>query len=80
MKRHRLELILYLLAAVIMIVRVDIWWWGSLGSRLFLGWISVPMIYQFAMFVAGYALVTALCLIIWKTGPEKEPAKIAERS
>ena len=52
--RKRREKWVYLLAAVLMIIRVDIWWWGREMPLVFLGWLSVPMLYQFGIWLAGW--------------------------
>ena len=63
-KRKKL-LVVYSLAVLLMIIRVDIWWWGEEMPMVFLGWINLPMLYQFAIWLAGYLLVIYVATRIW---------------
>jgi hypothetical protein len=47
------------LILLVMIVRVDIWWWGVDMPPVILGTFTVPMLYHLAIFLAGWALVLA---------------------
>ena len=63
--RRKKELIAYLLAAILMIIRVDFWWWDKEMPMVLFGWINVPMLYQFGIWVAGFALVIYVANFIW---------------
>ena len=62
--------VIYILSAILMIVRVDWWWWGTKIQPLYFGWFSVPMVYQLGIWIAGTALVFWLCLGVWKKADE----------
>lgn len=53
------------ISAALMIFRVDWWWWGTKIEPLMFGWLSVPMLYQLFIWLAGWALVLWICSI-WK--------------
>ena len=57
--------IVYLLAAILMIIRVDFWWWGQEMPLVLFGWLSIPMLYQFGIWVAGFLLVLYVAKYIW---------------
>lgn len=44
------------LALLLMIIRVDIWWWGDEMPPVLFGAFNLPMIYQFVLWAAGWAL------------------------
>ena len=46
-----------LLAALLMVLRVDFWWWDVPMPPILFGAINLPMLYQFGIWVAGWALV-----------------------
>ena len=46
-----------LIAAALMILRVDFWWWGVAMPPVLFDAVNLPMLYQFAIWVAGWALV-----------------------
>ncbi len=56
----------YVIAVLLMIFRVDIWWWGEDMPMILFGWINLPMLYQFGVWACGYALVIYVALKIWK--------------
>ena len=62
--RKRREKLIYVLAAVLMFIRVDLWWWGK-EMPLILGWFTVPMLYQFGIWLAGWLLVLYTARFIW---------------
>ena len=45
------------LALLLMILRIDFWWWGVAMPPVVLGAFNLPMLYQLALFLAGWALV-----------------------
>lgn len=65
MRRHWKELIVYLCAAILLVIRVDLWWWGKKIYPILLGWITIPMIYQFCIWFIGFLLVIYLCNAVW---------------
>ncbi len=64
-KRRSRERLVYVLAVILMIIRVDIWWWGKEMPLVLFGWINVPMLYQFGIWVAGFSLVLYTVKYIW---------------
>ncbi len=62
---HRKMLIVYLIAALLMFVRVDYWWWGKDMPMILFGWINLPMLYQAGIWLAGYLLVLYVATKIW---------------
>ena len=64
-KRRKRELVIYSLAIILMIIRVDLWWWGEEMPMVLFGWLNLPMLYQFAMWVVGYLLVLYTVKYIW---------------
>jgi len=71
MRKHWKEIIVYLCAAILLIIRVDLWWWGKKIYPLILDWITVPMIYQFFIWLAGFALVAYVCFALWDKDPDE---------
>jgi len=65
MSKKAIETIVYLIALVLMIIRVDFWWWGTKIYPIYGGWITVPMIYQFCIWAVGYVLVLIICKTVW---------------
>ncbi len=63
--RRKKELVVYLLAAILMIIRVDFWWWDQEMPMVLFGWINVPMLYQFGIWIAGFVLVIYVANSIW---------------
>jgi hypothetical protein len=57
--------IVYLLAAALMVLRVDLWWWGEPTPPILFGWLTAPMLYQLGVWAAGYALVIYTARVIW---------------
>lgn len=45
-----------LAALLLLIVRVDIWWWGVEMPPVLFGSLNLPMLYQFVLWLAGWAL------------------------
>ena len=64
-RRRKRELVIYSLAIILMIIRVDLWWWGEEMPMVLFGWLNLPMLYQFAMWVVGYLLVLYTVKYIW---------------
>lgn len=59
------ERIVYVIAIVLAIVRVDWWWWGWKIEPFIFGWLTLPMLYQIAIWLIGYALVVYTVLRLW---------------
>jgi len=55
-RTRRQAWIVGLLALLLMIVRVDFWWWGKDMPPILFGAVNLPMIYQFVLWGAGWAL------------------------
>ncbi|MBP8625753.1 MAG: hypothetical protein KBE27_04765 [Syntrophorhabdaceae bacterium] len=71
MKKHWKEIIVYICAAILLVIRVDFWWWGKKIYPIILGWLTVPMIYQFFIWLAGYVLVSYICIALWDKDPDE---------
>lgn len=63
MNRHAL---VFSAAALLMIVRVDFWWWGDPSPALVFGWLTVPMLYQLGIWLGGWALVLYTASHLWR--------------
>ena len=63
--RRKKELVAYVLAAILMIVRVDFWWWEAEMPMILFGWINAPMLYQFGIWTAGFILVVYVANYFW---------------
>ncbi len=63
--RRKREKVIYCLAAILIFIRVDIWWWGEEMPLILFGWLNLPMLYQFGIWVAGYLLVLYTVKYIW---------------
>ncbi len=68
-KRGKLRII-YTLAVILMIVRVDVWWWGEALPLNVFGWLNAPMLYQLGIWLAGYLLVIYVARVIWTEADE----------
>jgi len=66
MARKTKELIVYAIAAILMVIRADSWWWGKDFKPLLFNWLSWPEIYQLLIWLAGYALVAYTVFNIWE--------------
>jgi hypothetical protein len=69
------EFIVYFIAAVLIVIRADFWWWGKDFKPLLFNWLTWPEIYQLLIWLAGYALVAYTVFYIWTDGDEKEGEK-----
>ncbi|MBI4456880.1 MAG: hypothetical protein HY644_13420 [Acidobacteria bacterium] len=63
--RRKRESIVYLLAAILMFIRVDLWWWGKITPVVLFGWIDVAMLYQIGIWFVGWLLVVYTANKIW---------------
>ena len=57
--------IIYALAVILMIIRVDIWWWGETQPLDVFGWLNAPMLYQLGIWLVGWMLVIYVARFIW---------------
>ncbi len=64
-RRRKREKVIYSLAAILIIIRVDIWWWGEEMPLVLFGWLNLPMLYQFGIWLAGWLLVLYTVKYIW---------------
>ena len=64
--------IIYFLCVVLMILRIDWWWWGDKIYPLMGGWLSIPMLYQLGIWLAGTCLVFWLCIGVWEKNDREE--------
>jgi hypothetical protein len=71
MSRKGIEAFIYVLACVLLIIRVDFWWWGTKIQPIIAGWLTIPMLYQLFIWAAGVVLVYIVCLVVWKDEPQK---------
>ena len=67
-----METLIYILAGVLLVIRVDFWWWGTKIKPIIAGWLTIPMLYQFFIWAVGVILVYIVCLVVWKDEPQKE--------
>ena len=71
MNKKTLLTLVYILAVVLLFLRVDFWWWGTKIEPIFAGWITLPMLYQLGIWIAGVVLVYIVCLVVWKDEPQQ---------
>lgn len=71
-RKRSILITIFILSIILMIIRVDWWWWGAKIHPLLFGWLSVPMLYQLFIWLAGTALVFWLCIGVWKNANENE--------
>lgn len=64
-QRRSLSIFVFVMAAVLMIIRVDWWWWGKKIEPLVFGWLSYPMLYQLAIWLIGWGLVYVTIKYLW---------------
>ncbi len=64
-RRKTIGVFVFIMAAVLMIVRVDWWWWGKKIEPLIFGWLSYPMLYQALIWLAGWGLVAITVKYLW---------------
>lgn len=46
-----------ILVLLVMVLRVDYWWWGQEMPPVLFGVFNLPMLYNLLIFLAGWALV-----------------------
>lgn len=66
MSKKTLLTLVYVLAVVLLFIRIDLWWWGTKIHPIIAGWITLPMLYQLGIWAAGVTLVFIVCFAIWK--------------
>ena len=59
------QLFVFGAAVLLMIFRVDIWWWGDAARPVLFGWLTVPMLYQLAIWGCGWLLVVYATDHLW---------------
>ncbi|MEW6275066.1 MAG: hypothetical protein AB1556_08135 [Bacillota bacterium] len=64
-KRRFWELAVYLVAFILMIVRVDWWWWGWKIEPYVFGWLTLPMLYQVGIWLIGWLLIYFVVKYLW---------------
>jgi len=72
MRTETKECIIYVAAAILMLIRADFWWWGKDFKPLLFSWLSWPEIYQLLIWLAGYALVVLIVFGVWKPSDTRE--------
>ena len=77
MSKKTILTIVYILAILLLFVRIDLWWWGTKIHPIMAGWITLPMLYQLGVWVAGVILVYIVCLCVWN---ENRPRAGGKRS
>lgn len=65
MNKGAISAFVFVSAAILMIIRVDWWWWGKKVEPLVFGWLSYPVLYQLAIWAAGYVLVIIVAKYLW---------------
>ncbi|MBN1308942.1 MAG: hypothetical protein JXA18_13550 [Chitinispirillaceae bacterium] len=66
MSNKALLTFVYVLAVVLLFIRIDLWWWGTKIHPIIAGWITLPMLYQLGIWAAGVALIFIVCFAVWK--------------
>ena len=56
----------YIIAALLMIFRVDWWWWGTSTPLVLFGWLSLAEMYQIGIFLVGWLLLIYAAYFVWK--------------
>lgn len=69
------EVMVYVIAGVLMVIRVDWWWWGWKIEPLLGGWFSLPMLYQLCIWGAGWALVAYTVFCLWPEDYDREGSR-----
>jgi hypothetical protein len=73
MSKKTILTVVYILATILLFVRVDLWWWGTKIQPIIAGWITLPMLYQLGIWLAGSILLYVLCYAVWTDDePEQE--------
>lgn len=72
MKPKSILTIVYIVAIVLLFLRIDFWWWGTKIHPIIAGWITVPMLYQIGIWAVGVALVYLVCFTVWKDEPTEK--------
>ena len=75
MSKKALLSLVYVLAIVLLFVRVDFWWWGTKIHPIIAGWITLPMLYQLGIWAAGVVLVYTVCFGIWTDDEPEQGGK-----
>jgi len=58
--------VVYTLAVVLMLIRVDYWWWHEQLPLSFFGWMNAAMVYQIGIWLVGWLLVIYVARFVWK--------------
>jgi hypothetical protein len=53
-------------ACALMLLRVDFWWWNEIMPPVLFGWLTMPMLYQLAIFMCGWWLAVYAAGNLWK--------------
>jgi len=69
-QRSTLNFFMYLIAVILMVIRVDWWWYGKKVGPFVFGWLSYPMLYQLGIWLAGWIVVIITCKYLWADGEE----------
>ena len=72
MKPKSILTIVYVVAVALLFLRVDFWWWGTKIQPILAGWITIPMLYQLAIWAVGVVLVYTVCMVVWKDEPTEK--------
>ena len=75
MSKKALLSLVYVLAIVLLFIRVDFWWWGTKIHPIIAGWITLPMLYQLGIWAAGVVLVYTICFNIWTDDEPEQGGK-----
>lgn len=63
--KNALNVAMYLIAAFLMFIRIDWWWWGKKIGPFVFGWLSYPMLYQLLIWAVGWLVVIITCKYLW---------------
>jgi len=69
-QKSTLNFFMYLLFAVLLIIRVDWWWYGWKIEPFVFGWLTYPMLYQLFIWFVGWMVVIITCKYLWSDGEE----------
>lgn len=67
-QKNILNIFMYFIVAILLIIRVDWWWYGAKIEPLVLGWLTYPMLYQLGIWLVGWLVVIVTCKYLWTEG------------
>jgi hypothetical protein len=64
MTKTRLSVV-FAAAVLLMLIRVDFWWWGEVSPPVLFGWLTAPMLYHLGIWFSGWMLVLYAANHLW---------------